>query len=433
MTFLLETLRLGLKSIMLHKLRSLLTALGIIFGVAAVIVMVAIGEGNKNKALADIEKLGTRNIIIRSHQPPQSTDAGESTQRLNQYGLLRRDLKRIEKTVSPLAATVPLKKVGHQATRGARRTNAEVFGAPPQLQEVTSLRLDRGRFIEPLDGRKRANVAVLGYEVARRLFPLDDPLGNRFRVDEQTFVVVGVLEPVGLAGGSGSALVGRDINFDVYVPLETARSLFGDTRVERSSGSFNFEKVEIHELIVQVAEGGDVITVADQIERVLVAGHPDMEDVTTVVPLELLEQEKRTLAMFNYLMAAIAAISLLVGGIGIMNIMLATVTERTREIGIRRAMGATRRHIVAQFLTETTVLSGLGGALGVASGLGLALAIGVAITWTPDLADNIGTPDPPLWIVVLSFAVATAVGVVFGLYPAVKASQQDPIVALRHE
>ena len=433
MTFLLETLRLGLKNIMLHKLRSLLTALGIIFGVAAVILMVAIGEGNKQKALADIEKLGTRNIILRSVQPPESGDAGEGAERLNSYGLLRTDLKRITRTVAALDHVVPLKQVGARVYQGARRTAAKVYGVPPELKDVTSLRVARGRFVTELDGRSRANVAVLGHEVAERLYPLDDPIGRQFRVDNHAFVVVGVLEPVGLAGGAGASLVGRDLNFDVYTPYQTARTLFGDMRSENRSGTFIREEVELHEVVLQVAEDADVLTVAQQVERIIDVGHADQQDVTVVVPLELLEQQARTLALFNFLMAAIAAISLLVGGIGIMNIMLASVTERTREIGIRRALGATRRHIVAQFLTETTVLSGLGGAIGVATGIGFAIGLSLVFVWWPSLGENYGAPDPPLWVVVLAFGVATSVGVIFGLYPAVKAAQQDPIVALRHE
>jgi putative ABC transport system permease protein len=430
MNFLLETLRLGLANLALHKLRSFLTALGIIFGVAAVITMVAIGEGNKRKALAEIAQLGSRNIIIHSVKPPQPTSAAsDSAQRMINYGLLRRDVRRIEQTVPSLAAVVPIKQVGTQVYNGVRTTQAAVLGTLPNLVDVASLRVARGRFLTASDLERLENVAVVGAEVAQRLFPLQDPLASELRVDQQTFRVVGVLDPVGLAGGTGTALVGRDLNFDVYIPLTAATSRFGDLQVRRQAGSFEATQVELSDLILQVADQDAVIPAAEQIRRTLELEHAQQQDVSVTVPLELLAQAERTQRMFNALMIAIASISLLVGGIGIMNIMLASVTERTREIGIRRALGATRRHIVAQFLVETMVLSGLGGVIGVGVGLGGAMLLVIAHEFFP----AIERPEVTLWSIAVSFIVATLVGVVFGVYPAVKASQQDPIVALRHD
>ncbi|MEM0914265.1 MAG: ABC transporter permease [Planctomycetota bacterium] len=431
MTFFIETLRLGINNLWLHKLRSLLTALGIIFGVAAVIAMVAIGEGNKQKALADIRQLGVTNIILRSVQPAQGESMAEGNQRLSQYGLKRVDQRRIEQTVGPVRNIVPLKRVGSQVYRTVRQAPAEVYGTTPELREVMSLRLEdprRHRYLTDEDMNAAENVAVIGAAIADRLFPLEDPIGKRFMVDSQPFEVVGVLRRIGLAGGAGGALVGRDLNFDIHIPLPSAISRFGDVRSDRSSGGLA-SSVEISELVVRVPHEDDVPFVAGQLERVVAIEHSEEQDVTAIVPLELLMQAERTQAMFNALMIAIASISLLVGGIGIMNIMLASVTERTREIGVRRAMGATRYHIVLQFLVETTVLSGLGGLIGV--GLGLAGVVGLTILHR--FVEALERPEATMWSIAVSFIVATSVGVIFGLYPAVQASRQDPIVALRHE
>jgi putative ABC transport system permease protein len=436
MSFLFEILRLGLTNLMLHKLRSLLTALGIICGVAAVITMVAIGEGNKRKALADIRQLGARNIIVRSIKPedPNATGSGSRSYVL-WYGLRRQDLRRIERSVKPVARIVASKNVANRVSQGVGSavSPAEVIGTSPQLLEVTSLGVERGRYLTQEDLDNFTNVAVIGASVAERLFPLEDPLEGSIRVhnyrNNQLFKVVGVLKPVGLAGGAGSALVGRDLNFDVHIPISTATSRFGDILIKRQSGSFEGNGIELSELYIQAPHEDDVIAVADQVRRTLELNHEQQNDVTTIVPMELLEQTKRTMRMFNALMTAIAAISLLVGGIGIMNIMLASVTERTREIGIRRALGATRGHIVAQFLVETTTLSGLGGLIGIVTGLAFVAALIAARRWIPALEQ----PAVEGWSIIVSFIVATLVGIVFGLYPAIKASLQDPIVALRHD
>lgn len=429
MNFLLETLRLGLKNLMLHKLRSLLTALGIIFGVSAVIVMVAIGEGNKRRALADIQQLGARNIIINSVKPPESASTGSGTSRMLSYGIKREDIRRLLATVTPVDKLVVLKEVGSQVTNGQYRTPSAVFGTEPDLLSLTNMKLARGRYLTAMDLEDQANVAVIGHEVAARLFPLQDPLQGYISIGKDPFRVIGVLGPVGLAGGAGTSLVGRDLNFDIHIPLTAAERQFGDLVVRRQSGSMEITKVEIKHVYLQVPHQDNVLDVADQVKLLMEQAHKDSNDISVTVPLELLVQAERTLAMFNALMAAIASISLLVGGIGIMNIMLASVTERTREIGIRRALGATRKHIVSQFLVETTVLSGMGGVAGIALGL-----IGVlVVTLLNQYLPGIEKPSLTAWSVIVSFLVASGVGVIFGLYPAVKASRQDPIVALRHD
>ena len=431
MTFLLETLRLGLANLWLHKLRSLLTALGIIIGVGAVVAIAAYGEGTKRAAVQDILALGATNIIVKSVKPPPIQAGGESDENasLNVYGLTRQDVLRLKRTVGPIQRLVPLKQIGDRVSVGVTIAPAQVFGTTPDLLGAAGLRVARGRYLTDADDEQSRNFAVLGAEVAEGLFPLSDPLGQSLLIEGEAFKVVGVLGRVGLAGGAGSTLVGRDLNYDVHVPITSAISRFGDVRQSVASGSRERTQVEVSEMIVQVPTQDDVRPVASQIERLVELAHGEANDVTLVVPLELIEQAERVQFRSNVLMIVIGGLSLFVGGVGIMNIMLASVTERTREIGIRRALGATRRHIVAQFLVETTTLSCAGGVIGVASGL----AVSLALAW---YAATFGGLEAPVVLplpVVVAFGFAVLVGIVFGLYPAVRASQQDPIVALRHD
>jgi putative ABC transport system permease protein len=430
-----ETLRLGLTNLRLHKLRSLLTALGIIFGVAAVITMVAIGEGNKRKVVSDIERLGAKNILLRSVKPAEQKSSSGSGRTMLAYGLKRQDKRRIEATVMRIARIVPLKQVSTSILCGPLKAQGAVIGTLPSLLELTQIRVARGRYLSEEDETKANNVVVLGAALAERLFPTTDPLAGTVRVEKQEFRVVGVLASVGqLGGGSsgtggGSAMTMRDLNFDAHIPLSAAEARFGDMNITAQQGSFEATQVELSELYVEAVDTGDVMGLSEQIRAVLDTTHAKAGDVAMVVPLELLEQAKRTQRMFNTLMVTIASISLVVGGIGIMNIMLASVTERTREIGVRRALGATRRHIAMQFLVETTVLSGMGGVIGVAMGL---LCVG-AVSLLQHYLESIQQPYVTLWSIVVSFIVATSVGIIFGLYPAVMAARQDPIVSLRHD
>ncbi len=435
MQFLFETLRLGFANLLLHKMRSVLTALGIIFGVAAVIAVVAIGEGNKRQLLADIEKLGARNIIIRSIKP-QETQQRSQRQRTLMYGLTRADYRRLEDIqfkTGLISRIVPLKLTGTKVSVGDKQEDAKVFGTTPDLLGVTSLHVERGRYLTEADEQRFERVAVIGAEVARRLFPLTDPLDGHITVHngpmQASFKVVGLLRPVGLAGGAGATLVGRDLNFDVHIPIAAAQEQFGDRIVTIKPGTMESVVNELEEIYVESANQAVVRPLAEQVKRVIEFEHLTKgNDATVFVPLELLEQSERTAMMFTYFLGFIAGISLLVGGIGIMNIMLATVTERTREIGIRRALGATRRHITAQFLVEITTLAGVGGIIGV--GLGLA-ATAVLNLFHEKL--NLGRLVITPWSIGVSLGVAVVVGIVFGLYPAMKAARQDPIVALRHD
>jgi len=437
MRFLLETLRLGLANLMLHKLRSLLTALGIIIGVAAVISVVAIGEGNKRKALADIEKLGAKNIIVRSHKPEESANRSEASTRRRSvsYGITWADARKLDALMNDgnhISRIVQLKKVATKVSVREKQAQAAVFGTTEQLLDVTSLRIDRGRYLTQTDELRGERVAVIGAEIARQLFPLQDPLDSYISVHNgpasTPFRIVGVLRPVGLAGGAGSSLVGRDLNFDVHIPKAAAIDQFSDTVVTIKPGSFESTVVQLEEIYIEAKDQDVVPAIAAQVTRILETEHAGKGDWTVVVPLELIEHTERTSRMYTIMLVFIAGISLLVGGIGIMNIMLASVTERTREIGIRRALGATRRHIAAQFLVETTTLSGVGGLIGVATGLSIA-----AVVTLVHERFGLGRPFVTAWSIGVSLGVAMFVGIVFGLYPAVQASRQDPIVALRHD
>ena len=438
----LETFLLGMKSLRLHALRSVLTSLGIILGVASVIVMVSIGEGSKQSALRAIQSLGATNIIVRSQRPPESQQVGsERRSFVAMFGMTREDLRRLEKFI-PADTIIPLKAVGSEVSKGASRTTSQTFGTIPALKTAANLRVKAGgRYLVDGDMARRAPVAVIGSEIEKMFFTLTNPIGQNIRIDQRIFKIIGVLEPVGLAGGAGSALVGRDLNKDIHIPLTTARLEFGDIILRRQSGSFSGEEVEISELYLTAPSTDAVVPMAEHIRSVMKVGHPKMKDIEIIVPWELLENVKRTTATMNILLTAIAAISLLVGGIGIMNIMLATVVERTREIGIRRAVGASRNDIAVQFLIETGSISCVGGLLGIILGVGISVGLESFIPWILSFQIFSGIGDVGVgletqitgWSIIVSFLVAAGTGLVFGIYPAIIASKQDPIVALRHD
>lgn len=443
MTFLIEMVKLGLGSLRLHLLRSILTALGIILGVGAVITMVSVGEGSKREALEQLERLGAKNIIIRSQKPPEASTArsGQRQSFENRFGITRQDLELIRSTFPDAESIVPLKLVGAQVLREDRRQSSQTYGTTPELLEVAMLRVARGRYLTADDMREASMVAVLGAEVARTMYPFEDPVGQTIRIDERVFKVVGVLQPVGLSGGAGGALVGRDLNLDIHIPLSTSDVVFGDRIFRRMGGTREVTNTQLSEVYLTAPSREDVIRYASIAKRTMEVSHPELSDISLVVPYELLEAARKNALTWNLVLGAIASISLVVGGIGIMNIMLASVTERTREIGIRRALGATRRHIKLQFLVETGVLSAIGGLLGVTLGIGFSFVIawGVprlsrmpAVGWLFPADASLPT-HVTLWSVLVAFGVAGATGLIFGLYPALKAAQQDPIVALRHD
>jgi putative ABC transport system permease protein len=444
MTFLAEIVRLAFSNLRLRLLRSILTALGIIFGVGSVIIMSSLGEGKKQQALSRIEALGARNIIIRSQKPPEASGQGQSSGRQSfivKFGITRDDLTVIRSNFTDADAIVPLKEIGGQVLRDELRRTSQAFGTTPELIKVANLRMARGRFLTNSDMENRALVAVIGADVAEKLFPLEDPLDKTLRIDAKPFTVIGVLAPIGIAGGAGASMVGRDMNLDVHVPLTAARETFGDSVIRRQSGSMQANETQISEVYISVPDRERVIVDAERARRIMSLRHPGLTDIGIIVPYELLDAAKKEALTYNLVFGSIAAISLLVGGIGIMNIMLATVTERTREIGIRRAIGATRDHILYQFLVETSALAMIGGIIGVVLGIGGSIGIARIVPhlhrlpvvggWFP--SDAALETQVTSWSIVLSFCVATLTGLVFGLYPARRAAAQDPIVALRHD
>jgi putative ABC transport system permease protein len=414
----LHTIGLSLQSLRAHQLQSALTMLGIVLGVASVIVMLAIGEAARFEAVRQLRELGATNILVRSVKPTEDLKTGDDE--ILAFGLTLADMERIHKTIPTVVSVTPTREFRRDLRYIDHKLEGRVVAVLPNYQELNGLRLARGRFLSDLDNEGYENVAVLGAETAEILFPIGDPVGKSIRIDEsQYYRVVGVTERKATSAGVG----GQDYNRDVYIPFNTDRVRFGSVLVEIKSGSFKFEKLEISQLTVVVDDLAHVRKTAEIIKGTLDQFHPK-KDIEVTVPLDLLERTEKTQQIFTLVLGAIAGISLLVGGIGIMNIMLATVTERTREIGIRRALGAKRRDIAMQFLTETIMLSGAGGLLGV--GLGLVLSHLVTRTFaTPTIVRA--------WGPLLAFAVSVAVGLIFGTYPARRAARMDPIEALRHE
>jgi putative ABC transport system permease protein len=421
-----RTFRLAFKSLWLHRLRSLLTVLGIVFGVCSVIAMLAIGEGASFEAQEQIKNLGSQNVILRSIKPPEEqkvTEKGSQSYVL-QYGLTYTDAKSIRSTIPGVAVLVPSRIMRDYVWNISRRVDCDITGTVPWYPEMRNHRVAQGRFFADADMGASASVCVLGADMARALFPLDSPLGRDVRVGGGYYRVIGVMEPRGKGVPSDEAhRAAKAAAHEMFIPLETAKTRYGEVLIKLRSGSFEAERVQLHEVTVKVADRDQVLQIAEAVKAVL-KHHHRKKDYEVVVPLELLKRAERTKQIFNIVLGSIAAISLLVGGIGIMNIMLATVTERTREIGIRRALGAKRRDIVTQFLVEAVMLSGAGGLFGVALGI----TIPLLVTWFAAMKTII-----TFWSPLLAFSISGLVGVVFGLYPALRAANMDPVEALRHE
>lgn len=436
LNFLVETFVLGLKNLRLHKLRSLLTALGIIFGVAAVIIMVAIGEGTKQSALEQLKQLGATNILLRSIEPPESSDASRSQQRTLKYGLTRTDLARLE-GLEGVKKIVRVRDTRQKIIHGSiLAPNANAIGTEPALFDMINLKTERGNFFSQLQYDRGDAVCVLGATAARQLFPYEDPIGETITVGTRQFssvvlTVIGVLEPTGLRTGTeGASMMRLDPDQGVYFPYTLAKSVFGDSITRMQAGTFERKNIELTEIWMQADRIENVEHVAAVAENIVRIGHGEKVDFEVKAPIQILRSAERTARMFNFILGGIASFALVVGGIGIMNIMLATVTERTKEIGIRRALGAKRRHITLQFLIETTVISLSGGLIGILLGTGSAKLL----PWIVLKFSNQNYPTAITdWSVLGSFIVSGMIGIGFGLYPAVTAARMNPIEALRHE
>ncbi len=425
---------LAVRSLWLHKLRAMLSVTGIIIGTGAVIALMAFGEGSMHEALADIKRLGATNVIVRSVKPP---DEGNTSRRsfIAMYGLTLDDYERFL-TIPNISTRVPMKVFMTEARYLEKMAHSRLVATGPAYTEVHQLELSAGRFINDDDEHKMNNVAVLGSELANDLFPFGDAMGQTVRLGVHFYQIIGVVKDRMPTGGTGGSQAAEDFNHDVYIPLSTCRVRFGERIFIRQSGSRSGEKVDLHQVTltvnadIETDEGRDrVKQVGELIKSMLGTSHLKKDWVVTI-PLDRLEAAEKAKTNFTRLLVLIASISLIVGGIGIMNIMLATVTERTREIGIRRALGAKRRDITLQFLVEAVVQTGLGGLVGVGFGLATIYAV-------PRISEQLFEAQLPTRLhvpsIFLSLGVSIGVGVLFGWYPAQRAAKLDPIEALRHD
>ena len=442
------SVRTGADALAHNKLRAGLTSLGILFGVASVIAMLAVGKGAEQEILEQMRMLGANNVIvtpiIEQKEGKVETQQDQKESKRFTPGLTYLDAQSIASTVPSVAATSGEVVVNSVITREGRHRSGKLVGVDSAYFKLMNLRLRAGAHFSARHFAGAAPVAIIGQGVKSRFFTTEDPIGRSIKVGNQWLTVLGVLEDRQVAQETAQRLGIRDANMDVYVPLPTMllryRNRAEISQAEMESGSRMFvmadstdddatraEKRNYHQLdkiIVRVARAELVPSVADIVRRMLTRRHNQVVDFEIIVPELLLKQEQRTKKIFNIVLGAIASISLIVGGIGIMNIMLASVLERIREIGVRRAMGARQKDVLAQFLSEAVMISLAGGIAGILVGGFLSVAI--------EQAAGIRTVVSPLSVVV-AFGVSFAVGIVFGIVPAWRAAHQDPVVCLRYE
>jgi putative ABC transport system permease protein len=411
----LPELYMGLSSLLVHKLRSLLTMLGMIFGVGAVVAMLSITAGAQKEMISYIDLLGVNNIIVEAKE---AADANElQVRRAISPGLTFRDFRAISENVPGLEALTPRKRFKPQKV--LPKTNQELpllIGVLPNFARINNLRMISGRFFDDEDNQRSASVCVLGEAAKVSLLGYQPAVGKYVKVNDLWLQVIGVLAQQATADTDSEGMESANRNNMIIAPLNTVMRRFED--------STSYLKDEIDGIYMKVGTGTDSIETANVVSAILTATHKDAGDFTVIVPAGLLKQRQQTQMIFSIVMICIAGISLLVGGIGIMNIMLATVLERTREIGIRRAIGARQADIIRQFLTEAVLISIVGGLIGIAFGFGLSRVIAAAAGWSTEVTSG---------SIAVAFGVSVAIGLLFGIYPAVQAARLDPIEAIRYE
>ncbi|MBK6919740.1 MAG: ABC transporter permease [Deltaproteobacteria bacterium] len=407
-----DALAASLETLSGHKLRSALTMLGMMFGVGAVIAMLSIGAGAQRRALGLIERMGVRNVLVRA----KSLEKDELVEiRKKSTGLSLRDVDAIEEAVPQIDLAAPRVEIdAYKILSHTGKTEAKVYGVTPAHAHLTALTLAQGRMLDAIDERTHAQVCLLGSATRRELFGAAEALGQAVKVNDVWLEVVGVLAPEGDDDERIEGVAVASRAREILVPLSTAQRKFDHDPLEDP----------LAEITVRTLPDADPLAVAAVVAGLVERLHGGADDFEVVVPQQLLEQSRETQRLFDLVMGCIAGISLLVGGIGIMNIMLASVLEQTRAIGIRRAVGARRRDIGLQFLLTAFSLSLLGGAAGVGLGIGIADVVAAWADWPTVVTAS---------TIVLSTGVSLAVGLVSGLYPALRAARLQPIEALRHE
>jgi putative ABC transport system permease protein len=446
---LLPSIRIALEAVSRNKLRAGLTSLGILFGVASVIAMLAVGRGAEQEIVEQMRLLGTNNFVVQPALEQEEGEAGEEREREQRRyspGLTVRDAQSIA-TVLPRVDGVSGELVLQTLiTREGHRRSGKLVGIDTTYFRMLNLTLAQGRTFTAAEIAGSAPVAVIGHGVRARFFTTEEPLGRRIKVGDTWLTVVGVLADRQVSSETAGRLGIRDANMDVYVPLTTAllryrnraqvtgadiqraarqvRITNEENNVDETVRAERSNRHQLDRIIVRVDDPASVAAVAAVARRMLERRHNDVIDFEIAVPELLLKQEQRTKTIFNIVLSAIASISLLVGGIGIMNIMLASVLERIREIGVRRALGATQRNILGQFLAEAAMI-GLGGGI---AGILLGIGFSIAIEQLAGIRTLVSVAS-----IAVAFAVSMAVGLVFGIVPAWRASRQDPVVSLRYE
>ncbi len=419
-----ELVQLGLRNLTGYPLRTLLTIIGVVFRVSSVMAMIAVGAGAEQELLKEFGRLGIENIIVNSVKSTETRpDSSNNTWGYKRYGITFLDEALIRTTVPGLREVLPVAKRTLPAWSGSRKVEVSLTAVQARHLDLFRLRPARGRALCAADGATLSRVCMIREGLLTELGIFRDPLGSMLRVGNTAYEIVGVLPQERLVGYAQKALAVDAKRIEVYIPYETFANRIGTAQITQREGSFEAEDVQVSQLIVAVRDAEDVIDISHMINRVMEYNHK-VKDYEVVVPLEHLAQRQKTQSIFNDVLFLQAAISLIVGGIGIANIMLASVTERTKEIGIRRALGAKRRHILAQFLVETVIVATLGGLVGVGAGYGLIAIVEWRTGWT-----TVVTPAS----IALAVSISVAVGILSGIFPARRAARLDPIAALRHE